>query len=228
MMAAARSNKMAKPDAMPEKPKRNDVLQVELRYIGDTAEAATAYALTRPQVQAATTIQAFQGDNLEVNALVSELSEQVKAVNSGDLRRAEGMLISQAHTLDELFNNLARRSHRNMTAGHTQAAETYLRLALKAQTQCRATLETLAAVKNPPVVFAKQANFANGPQQVNNGVPAHTQETQIPQTKKLENIDGQWMDTGTKGATVGAHPDLATVGKDQGTRHARRKSKGLA
>lgn len=34
----------------------------------------------------------------------------------------------------------------------------------KAQSQCRATLETLAAIKNPPVIYAKQANISNGPQ----------------------------------------------------------------
>ena len=51
---------------------------------------------------------------------------------------------------------------------YIEATERYMRLALKAQGQCRATLETLAAIKNPPVVFARQANFANGPQQVNN------------------------------------------------------------
>jgi hypothetical protein len=45
--------------------------------------------------------------------------------------------------------------------------EVRLRLALKAQTQCRATVETLATMKNP-VVFAKQANIAHGPQQINN------------------------------------------------------------
>lgn len=164
----------------------------------------------------------------QLNALVSELSDQVRAVNSGDLRRAEGMLIAQAHTLDELFNNLARRSHRNMVGGFPHAAETYLRLALKAQTQCRATIETLAAVKNPPV-FARQANINNGgQQQINNGVPAGANAKPIPETKKLESIDGEWLDTRTRGATVGADPHLATVGKDKGTRHARRKSKGLA
>lgn len=42
----------------------------------------------------------------------------------------------------------------------------FTRLALKAQGQCRATVETLAAIKNPPVVFARQANIAHGPQQV--------------------------------------------------------------
>ena len=48
--------------------------------------------------------------------------------------------------------------------------ETYMRMALKAQSQCRATLKTLANIKNPPVVFARQANIAQGPQQVNNGM----------------------------------------------------------
>jgi hypothetical protein len=44
-----------------------------------------------------------------------------------------------------------------------------MRLALKAQSQCRATLETAAAMKNSqPVAFVRQANVAHGPQQVNN------------------------------------------------------------
>jgi hypothetical protein len=41
--------------------------------------------------------------------------------------------------------------------------EAHARLALKAQSQCRATIETLAAIKNPPVVVARQANIAQGP-----------------------------------------------------------------
>jgi hypothetical protein len=39
--------------------------------------------------------------------------------------------------------------------------------AFKAQAQCRATFETIALSKNPPV-FARQANIAQGPQQINN------------------------------------------------------------
>jgi hypothetical protein len=35
-----------------------------------------------------------------------------------------------------------------------------MRLALRAQGQCRATLETLAVMKSPPTVFARQANIA--------------------------------------------------------------------
>ena len=45
--------------------------------------------------------------------------------------------------------------------------EGFMRLALQAQSQCRATLETLVAIKDPPVVCARQANITTGPQQVN-------------------------------------------------------------
>jgi len=43
------------------------------------------------------------------------------------------------------------------------AAETDMRLALRSQSQSRATIETLATIKNPPTVYAKQVNLANGP-----------------------------------------------------------------
>ncbi len=36
--------------------------------------------------------------------------------------------------------------------------EGFMRMALRAQSQCRTTLETLAAIKNPPSVYARQAN----------------------------------------------------------------------
>jgi hypothetical protein len=62
-----------------------------------------------------------------------------------------------------------------------------MRLALKAQSQCRATLETLSAIKNPPVVFARQANITNGPQQVNNGtLPGDVNTTSRSRTRKTE------------------------------------------
>ena len=54
------------------------------------------------------------------------------------------------------------------TAEDLGTCERYLRLALKAQPQYRATLETLANIKNPQTVLTQQANIAHGPQQVNN------------------------------------------------------------
>jgi hypothetical protein len=96
-----------------------------------------------------------------------------------------------------------------------------MRMAMKAQNQCRMTLETLATIKNPPVVFAKQANINNGgQQQVNNGagppqagqVHAHAAKSQAAPTELLEASDVQWLDTGATSATGGTDPILAPVG----------------
>jgi hypothetical protein len=75
------------------------------------------------------------------------------------------MLTAQAHTLDAIFNSLAQRAALNM-GEYIQACETYLKLALRAQSQCRTTWEALATIKNPPVMgYVRQANIAHGPQQ---------------------------------------------------------------
>jgi hypothetical protein len=178
-------------------------------------DASIARTLTRPSVQAAATIYEYeqgekQGRN--INAFITELSAQAEAVQKGDLRRAESMLVAQAHTLDEIFNNLARRAHRNM-GEHLNAAETYLRLALKAQSQCRATLETLAQIKNPPIVYARQANIANGPQQVNNGIPSQARENKSQQNELLEVKHGERLDSTTASTASRINSELATMGK---------------
>jgi hypothetical protein len=90
-----------------------------------------------------------------------------------------------------------------------------MRLALRAQNQCRATLETLAAIKNPPVVFAKQANIANGPQQVNNGVGTapRTQGNEILQTQQSEAAHELLPHTRAPSLEGAANPALEAVGE---------------
>ena len=179
---------------------------------GDFGVAVAGY-LTRPEVGAAAVIEKWQCDTHDVNALVAELGRQVEAVNGGDLRRAEAMLIAQAHSLNEIFVNLARRS---MTQKYLKQWETYMRMAMKAQGQCRMTLETLAAMKNPPVVFARQANIAHGPLQVNNatapGPVAPAAKPESAETELLEASHGERLDTRATDATGGANPHLETVG----------------
>jgi hypothetical protein len=60
-------------------------------------------------------------------------------------------------TLNAMFTQLANQSTQSQCVDQL---DRYMRLALKAQGQCRATLETLAAIKNPPTLFARQANIA--------------------------------------------------------------------
>lgn len=141
---------------------------------GDDPAELTARAYLNPRLGSACIIRAYtrreDGSGPAIDALVAELSKQVGVVLEGDLARAEELLTAQAHSLDAIFGVLAQRAA--MNAGkYMGACETYLRLALKAQSQCRATLETLATIKNPPsVAFVRQANIASGPQQVNNGI----------------------------------------------------------
>ena len=113
---------------------------------------------------------------------------------------------------------------------YINAAERYLRLALKAQSQCRATLETLATIKNPPVIYAKQANIANGPQQVNNSnqsVPVG-EGTSIVPNKLLEQQHEQWLDASKTGKAVNADPEMATLEYVDRDEVGRRESDSLA
>lgn len=176
--------------------------------------AEFAHTVIAPTVRGAVTIESFSkayGDT-DLQSLIDELGTQCKRVRDGDLARAENLLTTQAHTLDAIFNELARRAALNM-GEYINATDRYLRLALKAQSQCRATLETLATIKNPPVIYAKQANIANGPQQVNNGQSAPAcEKTVIEQNELLEHQHGKRLDTGTTGAAIGADKELETVG----------------
>ena len=206
--------------ATPPKKQRHAVL-LALRDKDDQPDDATARILTRPEVQAAAVIQIMEGDNHDINSLIRELSGQVAAVNRGDLSRAEAMLIAQAHTLDEIFSSLARRSCRNINGGYLNAAECYMRLALKAQSQCRTTLEALAEIKNPrPVAFVRQANISNGPQQVNNGTSAlsRPREIKTEQNQLSEGGNELLPDTRAQGAESGANSTLEAVGKIDGAK----------
>ena len=111
-------------------------------------------------------------ENLTKTESIAELRKKAEKVQAGDLSGMESLLVAQAIALDSIFTELARRAALDM-GEYINAADTYMRLALKAQSQCRTTVEALAEIKNPrPVAFVKQANIANGPQQVNNGTPA--------------------------------------------------------
>lgn len=162
------------------------------------------------------------------------LSERVASVNGGSLSELEATLVAQSSALNSIFVELARRAHSNMGT-HLDATERYLRLALKAQSQCRTTIETLAVIKNPPV-FAKQANINNGGnQQINNGAPPSAQNSgtsagrgqraggkseRNQQTELLEVTHGQRLDTRTKSKARRGNQAMETMGKVHRTQDA--------
>jgi hypothetical protein len=181
-------------------------------------QLARAKMAIRPEVRAAFVISEF-GGHPDVAALAVQLEIGMNDVRKNDLRECEAMLYSQAHALQAIFVDAARQVK---TQEWFSNSEAYMRMALKAQAQCRATLETLVTIKNPPVVFARQANIAQGPQQVNNAMMpaaeprAGARENEKPQNKLLEARNGERLDFGAPGAAVGADPQLATVGSGNG------------
>jgi hypothetical protein len=167
------------------------------------------------------------GKELDVPTLMERLKYQGEAVNRGDLSQAEAMLINQATALQSLF---ARLAERGMTCTSLPQYEADMRIALRAQSQCRATLETLSAIKNPPVVYAKQANFANGPQQVNNGTVASSQagEKENEPIKLSGSTYELLPDTGASGLASRVNQEVETVGTLNGAEVAGRQSEGIA
>lgn len=173
-----------------------------------------------------------QMSGLSLDDAVLVLKDRAKDVIQGDLKQAETMLLSQAVALESIFAEMARRASNNL-GQNLDIAERYMRMSLKAQNQCRATLETLAELKNPTTVFAKQANIAHGPQQVNNDlVPsngnasqARACEVKSGQNELLVEVsDGsKKVERRTKRATTQSHTSMEAMGAIHRTNKPRRK-----
>ena len=159
--------------------------------------------------------------DLDLTECVAIMTEKARKVQSGDLSEPEAILMAQAVTLDLIFGTMARRAALNMSE-YLNAAETYLRLGLKAQAQCRATLETLAEIKNPPrTSFVKQANVAiGGPQQINNQrLPESESRARAGDSDSRTNevldvlgeVDGARVDPGPSGSSGAIDSPVAAV-----------------
>lgn len=170
--AAKPAGKKAAAPATPE-PKR------ELVAKGITEAQKTAGALaTSASLNAAAVMHPFQknliGADATTDALFDAVQSKVKLVQAGDLAPVEAMLMAQAMSLQTTYASLMRKAAAQEYLPQYQA---HMTLALKAQAQSRATLEALIELKQPrhAPTFIKQANMANGPQQVNNGSTAGAQ-----------------------------------------------------
>ena len=186
--------------------------------IEDHAVAIARTAL-RPTVQAAFTLRECGRlyGNVELSGLVNALTEQTRASSDGDLTRAGDMLTAQAHTLDAIFNFLARLA---LNSENLDTLDRYLKLGLRAQSQCRSTWEALSSIKNPRMIgYVQQANIAHGPQQINNASAGperapRARGNQNPPNELLEDKDDEadeWLDTGAPQEAVEVDKDLETV-----------------
>jgi hypothetical protein len=216
-----------------DRPAEKRTLHVTGTLFKDAKERGAVIA-TSPVIRAGVTGIEFAekggfGKELDLSEFSKRIRLQAEAVNKGDMTGPEQMLVSQAATLDAIFNTLARKA---ATAEFMPQVEANLRLALKAQGQCAQTLRVLGDLKNPrAVTFAKQVNNANGPQQVNNGPVTNGSEahppmadvvgstvarahesTTNPTNELLENQHGERLDTRAASAASGSNKTLEAVG----------------
>jgi hypothetical protein len=181
--------------AQPKKPKgadlatsaQPDTKEEQLLLLGKLA--------TSPSLNASAVMEPFQknivGKEVTCHHLREAVAERVRDVWDGNLQGVEALLMAQAISLQTIYTSLARKA---AAQEYMKQYQVHLTLALKAQAQSRATLEALIELKQPrhAPTFIKQANMANGPQQVNNGAAptaqplTHAAETASAPSKLLE------------------------------------------
>ena len=162
------------------------------------ARTKEAIAL-QPHFGAAALISTYTKSLAELDELeiVRALQAGILAMAAGNMGEAEQMLLSQAQALQAMFFSLALRAGR---LDQLSQWEPTLRMALKAQNQCRMTLESLASLKNPGVVIAKHANVVHGPQQINHlpnttGSPSFASAKRSTRPKSKLNSNGKPLDS---------------------------------
>jgi hypothetical protein len=144
------------------------------------------------------------GDDFSFQSTMQVLEKTITQIQSGDLSKIEEMYISQAVALEAMFTSLARRAK---AQEQLLQYETHMRFALKAQNQCRATLQALVQLKQPSnTTFVKQANIAQGHQQVNN----LAEKNITPQNELLKDSYAK-LDNGTTPTTKGIDTTLEAL-----------------
>lgn len=215
-MSRKKAPKMSAPTTPSEDETRPDEQRVARGRKRSLAQIAAIGTLSNAMTMG--NFSGFTTGEMDLLECANALINQAKKVNSGDLYSAEAMLSMQASALNAIFGEMARRAALNLGES-LDVVERYLRMALRAQGQARATLETLAAIKQGPMVFARQANIAHGPQQVNNGAAAPMGPVARPggvesgKNELLRASDGERLDTGTASTTGRGDSELASLGE---------------
>lgn len=135
---------------------------------GITSERQKAEIAINPAAHSLVTVQQFTRHTMgeqDMTALFEALIDQTKAGKNGDLAQVRSMLTGQAFALNAIFSELARRAGLNM-GEYLQATQLYMNLALKAQAQCRATIEALDRLTSGHVQTVKHVHVSEGAQAV--------------------------------------------------------------
>ncbi len=84
----------------------------------------------------------FGSEQPDITETVEIMAEACKKVRDDDLSDQRDILTSQAMALDAIFTIMVSRSENNLK-DYFEASERFMRMAMKAQAQCRTTIEAL-------------------------------------------------------------------------------------
>jgi hypothetical protein len=124
--------------------------------------------LTSPEFASYRVIARMQPSELyqemDVPTLLETLRAHTKAVKDGNADVLEASLVGQSEALQALFVRLTELAMQQDRVSNLSAL---VKLALRAQSQYRSTVEAVNQIKKPPAIY--QANFTTGTQQINFG-----------------------------------------------------------
>jgi hypothetical protein len=190
---------------------KKQILTLKLEK-NQTKKLALAEFQSKSEFLSTAVIESFNvslGEDFDFQSNMRVLGKTIREIQSGDLSKIEEMYISQAVALEAMFASLARRAK---VQDKLLQYDTHMRLALKAQNQSRATLQALVQLKQPSnTQFIKQANIAQGHQQVNN----LAEKNIAPQNKLLKDRYAH-LDTRTTPTPKGIDTALEALGKVNG------------
>ena len=107
----------------------------------------------------------FSGSPPQLEAAIEVVTSICTGVKAGNFEKLTDMLAAQAVALDAIFTEYSRRSLVN-AGQYISAAESYANLALKAQANCRTTIEALAKIKRGGKQTVKVVHVHEGGQAV--------------------------------------------------------------
>ena len=213
------SRKLATKSAHLVKPAQRQPAKASASGAPQEAQRQAGLNATSALVNATAIMEPLQKNLIGADAtfagIYAGLEAKLESVKSGDLAVVESMLLAQAMSLQTIYASLARKA---AAQDMLKKYQTHLTLALKAQAQSRATLEALIELKHPrnPPTFVKQANYAQGPQQVNNYGAAPVKPTPAAISESAPNellgVSHERLDVGTPAAPGAGHQKLEAVG----------------
>ncbi len=163
---------MNKPKAGATPIKAKEAKLVVRQTMDESDSAALARTLLDTDTRHGFTAAYFVEKLLGISDEKPELDDYVQYVRhggasaeKGDLAMVSRMLSAQAISLDAMFTEFARCAALNM-GEYFNASERYARLAMKAQTNCRTTLEALAKLHQPREQTVRHVHVNEGGQAI--------------------------------------------------------------